>query len=205
MEAFFAGLIRILSDYLVFLYPGFITLTVYAHVNAEENEDNKEFIIKCVAISFFYHKMLLPAMSFVVKIAWKKCLNTSLKFNVVERHVALFILAAIFPYVFWKLQSIEALNKMTRKLGIFTSRYENPLDIAMSKEKHVWVSLYMDELGLKYEGSLRHYVRDLSKAKYITISNYKIYKIHNHRIKKKDKSFKVTYFSIIFLILFEVL
>ena len=52
----------------------------------------------------------------------------------------------------------------------------NPIEIILSKEEKPWVCVYMDELGIMYEGYIRNYVKDVDRLTYLILSQYKISK-----------------------------
>ena len=54
----------------------------------------------------------------------------------------------------------------------------NPIEIALSNEKEPWVSVYMDELGVMYDGYIRNYVKDTEHMSYLMLSQYRISKLN---------------------------
>lgn len=83
-------------------------------------------------------------------------------------------------------------EKIQKWLKISTRRSSNPTEIALSKEKSPWVCVYMDELGIMYEGYIRNYVKDVDRMTYLMLSQYKISKL-----KGNTNEYEQTYPAII--------
>ena len=107
-------------------------------------------------------------------------------------HVILLIASVILPIIFYKIVNAKWFEKIQKWLKISTRRSSNPTEIALSKEKSPWVCVYMDELGIMYEGYIRNYVKDVDRMTYLMLSQYKISKL-----KGNTNEYEQTYPAII--------
>ena len=168
----FVDIILFLARHFYYIYPGFITIVWYGFLKSRDFKESKEIIVKCMIISFVYVHFVLPLIDMSLFAATNSIFKTSFKTDE-NKDLVLLVISVIFPYLWWRIQDSKPCRKILDILNIPTSIYDNPFDFAFSKEPHVWVSAYMDDKGIMYEGYLRHYVSDLDKMQYIMISNYK--------------------------------
>lgn len=96
-----------------------------------------------------------------------------------KAHILLIIAAVIIPYVFHTLLGTSVFRKILKFMKINTNIDDNPMDVALFKEKPLWVCAYMDELNVMYEGFVRNYVSDIERFKYIMLSQYRISRLDN--------------------------
>lgn len=167
-------LIEIIRRYIIYVYPGFITLVIYRFAISKSVEENRNTFIKSIIISYLY---TLPFL-LVFKIE-----PTEFKF---WNHIIIILISVMIP-ISWNLIVRQSwFNRMIKKLGIRTEIYDNLLDIMFYKENAtVWVRAYMDEQKVMYEGSLRHYESDINRKQQVILSGYRMYN-YNESTKKYD-------------------
>lgn len=166
-------LLEIIKQYIVYVYPGFITLVVYRFAMFKSVEENKNTFIKSIIISYLY---TLP-FQFGGK--------NPIEFGFLS-HFIIILLAVALP-IGWNMAiRRNKLKKIIRFLGIKTEFYDNLMDIMFYKEGGcVWVRAYMDDRKIMYEGSLRHYESDINREQQIILSGYRLYN-YNKITKKYD-------------------
>ena len=103
-------------------------------------------------------------------------------------HVVLLIVSVILPIALYKIVNAKWFEKIQKWLKITTRRSSNPIEIALSKGETPWVCVYMDELGIMYEGYIRNYVKDVDRLTYLMLSQYKISKL-----KDNTNEYELTY------------
>lgn len=98
------------------------------------------------------------------------------------------IVSIVLPILLYKILNAKWFEKIQKGLKISTRRSSNPIEIALSIEERPWVCVYMDELGIMYEGYIRNYVKDVERLTYLMLSQYKISKL-----KKNTNIYEQTY------------
>lgn len=179
MLEFLTDILQILNNYISYIYPGLISIFVYKYLEGKKIEENSIIIIKSIAISYLY-------MVFLQKII-------QLNLNIPELpkifpHVILLTASIVLPIVFYKIVNAKWFEKVQKWLKISTRRTSNPIEIALSKGEPPWVCVYMDELGIMYEGYIRNYVKDVDRMTYLMLSQYKISKF-----KENTTEYEQTY------------
>lgn len=167
-------LLDLVEQYIVYVYPGFITLVIYRFAMSKSVEENKNTFIKSIIISYLY---TLPFL-YIFDI-------DPTEFEIIQ-HFFITLIAIIVPLVWNKMLRWKRFKSFVRKLGIKTEIYDNLMDIMFYKEDgRVWVRAYMDEQGIMYEGSLRHYESDIAREQQVILSGYRQYH-YNKQSKKYD-------------------
>lgn len=166
-------LLEIIKQYIVYVYPGFITLVIYRFAMSKSIEENKNTFIKSIIISYLY---TLP-----FQLGGKN----PIEFGFLP-HFIIIIFAIILPFGWNIVICRDKFKRIIRFLGIKTEIYDNLMDIMFYKEGGcVWVRAYMDNQKIMYEGSLRHYESDINREQQIILSGYRFYN-YNKTTKKYD-------------------
>lgn len=170
-------LLEIVKRYIIYIYPGFITLVIYRFAIYKSVEENKNTVIKSIIISYFY---TLP-FSLLSKID-----PTTFKF---VHHITITLIAIAIPILWNIIIRKKWFKTIIRKIGIKTEIYDNLMDIMFNKENGtVWVRAYMDKEKIMYEGSLRHYESDINRQQQVILSGYRMYN-YNKNTEKYEKTF----------------
>lgn len=183
MLEFITDILQILNNYITYIYPGLISIFVYKYLEGKKVEENSIIVIKSIAISYLYMVFLQKVIQFNLNIP---------KLTKIVPHVILLIASVILPIILYKIVNAKWFEKIQKWLKISTRRSSNPTEIALSKEKSPWVCVYMDELGIMYEGYIRNYVKDVDRMTYLMLSQYKISKL-----KGNTNEYEQTYPAII--------
>lgn len=166
-------LIEVLRQYIVYVYPGMISLTIYRFAMLKNFEDNSKTFIKSVVISYLY------TLPFIL------CNINPIKFGFLQ-HIIIIIISIGAPITWHNVIHWNIFKKIIRKFNIKTEIHDNIMDIMFNKENgSVWVRAYMADMQIMYEGSLRHYESDLDKPQQIVLSGYRLYN-YNDTTKKYD-------------------
>lgn len=160
-------ILNVINNYIVYIYPGLISLIVYSFIQGKPFEENKNTIIKSVAISFLYIILLQELIVFK---------PGDISGRDIKAHLILILSAVIFPYVLVKITGLKITKSFIRKIGIKSNVKNNPLDIALEYEKSVYISAYLDDYNVMYAGWLRNHTSDINEAKYIMLSHYVVYR-----------------------------
>lgn len=170
-------LLEIIKRYIIYFYPGFITLVIYRFAMYKSVEENKNTIIKSIIISYLY------ALPFSLLLG-----VDPIEFEL-WNHIGIVLVAVGVP-IFWNSIIRKKWFKETmRKIGIRTEIYDNLMDIMFNKENGiVWVRAYMDKQKIMYEGSLRHYESDINRKQQVILSGYRKYD-YNESNREYEKVF----------------
>lgn len=168
-------LLEIIKQYIVYVYPGFITVVFYRFAMSKSVEENKNTFIKSIIISYLY-TIPISHFSGITPSEFTMC-----------QHVLLLGVSVLIPLAWNRIIRWEGFRKIIRGIGIKTEIYDNLMDIMFYKENgKVWVRAYLDEQKVMYEGSLRHYESDIKREQQIFLSGYR--EIHyNETTCKYDK------------------
>lgn len=172
-------LLEAIKQYIIYVYPGFITLIIYRFAMSKSIEENNNTFIKSIIISYLY---TLPFQLFE---------QNPVHFEVWQ-HFIIILLAIAVPIGWNIFIRKDVFKKILRCLRIKTEIYDNLMDIMFYKEDGtVWVRAYMDDQKIMYEGSLRHYESDINRKQQIFLSGYRIYN-YNETTKKYEVSLDVS-------------
>lgn len=164
-----SDILQILNNYITYIYPGLLSIFVYKYIEGRKFEENYILVIKSIAISYLYIVFLQKVIR----------LNMSIpKLTRILPHVILLTVSIILPIVLYKIVNAKWFEKLKKRLNIKTRMSSNPIEIALSNEKEPWVSVYMDELGVMYDGYIRNYVKDTEHMSYLMLSQYRISKLN---------------------------
>ena len=170
-------LLELAPIYIVYVYPGFITLVIYRFAMSKSVEENKNTFIKSIIISYLY---TLPFFLFF------EIYPTDFE---IAQHIIITFVAIIVPLTWNKILRWKRFIGVIRKLGIKTEIYDNLMDIMFYKEDGgVWVRAFMDEQNVMYEGSLRHYESDIAREQQVILSGYRQY-----HFNEQTKRYEVIY------------
>ena len=164
-----SDILQILNNYITYIYPGLLSIFVYKYIEGRKFEENYILVIKSISISYLYIVFLQKVIR----------LNMSIpKLTRILPHVILLTVSIILPIVLYKIVNAKWFEKLKKRLNIKTRMSSNPIEIALSNEKEPWVSVYMDELGVMYDGYIRNYVKDTEHMSYLMLSQYRISKLN---------------------------
>ena len=152
------------SQYIVYVYPGYITIYVYLFFRAKSIQDSKGVILKSIAISFLY----------------KLCLD---KFNIdseIYYHTCMIALSITVPYLAWRLQNSETVADVFDVLDIKTRFEDNEIQILDNGEKSAWVRVYLNNSDIVYEGYLGERELEEGKRQFIMLKKYKKYTLNKN-------------------------
>lgn len=157
----------LLEKYFVYIYPGFISVSVLCFAKAKKFKKNEIMFITSIVISYIY--------VVVYKLVRGKEVEA---FNNTD-YVILFFLAIILPLVWNRISQTEWFEVVLRLMRVNTSVEECVWDYiryrAKKENEGIAVKVFLDELGIMYEGGLRYHESDSEKEQTICLSGYRRY------------------------------
>ena len=148
-----------LAKYIVYIYPGYITIYLYRFLRAKCTDGNKELLLKSIAISFLYKLVLDKALS-----------ETEIMY-----HFWMIVISVIVPYMAYLAQKSDVLQHALEVLGINTRFEENEIEILDNGECSAWVKIYLKEDKVVYEGFLGETEMETGKRQFIMLKKYRKY------------------------------
>lgn len=157
-----------LTKYVVYFYPGYITIYVFYFLKAYTLDDRKEIIPKTIALSFFY-KLFLDKIPMTSQLTY---------------HCLMLTLSIVIPYLCYQIQQSEEFANLLNFLNIDTRFEDNELDLLDKGEFAPWLIVYLKDDNVIYAGFLGERELEVKKRKFITLKKYRKYYIENHQKPK---------------------
>lgn len=148
-----------LPQYIKYIYPGYITLYIYYFLRGKRLSDSKGIVLKAVIISYIYVSSL-------------EGLNIQ---SQLQENFWLISVSLIVSYVVYLMIKSESVSHAFESLDIETTFYENEIEALQGLEEGVWLTVYLKDENLVYEGDLHYKEMEEDRRKYITISGYRKY------------------------------
>lgn len=148
-----------IATYIVYFYPGYISLYVYYFLKAKTLKDEKGTIAKAIVLSFLY----------------KVCIDRFQISSEIAYHFCLISISAIIPYIAHVAQESDTLKDIFKFLGIRTSLEENEIDILDNGEISPWLKVYMRNGNFVYEGFLGKRELEEGNNRFISLKKYRKY------------------------------
>ena len=124
-----------IATYIVYFYPGYISLYVYHFLKAKTLKDEKGTIAKSIVISFLY----------------KICVDRFQISSEIAYHFCMIGVSTVVPYIAHVAQKSDALKEVFSFLDIQTSMDENEIDVLDDGEISPWLKVYLRNDKFVYE------------------------------------------------------
>lgn len=148
-----------LANYVIYIYPGYITIYLYRFFRAKCTDGNKEILFKSIVISFLY----------------KIVLDQALPETEIMYHLWMIVISAIVPYAAYMAQKSDTIQRAMEILGINTRFEENEIEILDNEEYSAWVKVYLKGDNIVYEGFLGETEMESGKRQFIILKKYRKY------------------------------
>ena len=172
------GVLELLEQYFVYVYPGFVTILVHHFVKARGTNLNKSTLGISVVISYVY----IVLYKFFFKTDVSQFSN--------KDYVILLIFSILLPVIWHWISRSYFAEKVLNKIGINTTLEDMVWDYIQYRDKEkkgIVLKVFLDDKDIMYEGSLRYRESDPEKEQAICLSGYRRYVKENGRyIPKQD-------------------
>lgn len=172
------GVLELLEQYFVYVYPGFVTILVHHFAKARGTKLNKSTLGISVVISYVY----IVLYKFFFKTDVSQFLN--------KDYVILLIFSILLPVIWHWISRSYFAEKVLNKIGINTTLEDTVWDYIQYRDKEkkgIVLKVFLDDKDIMYEGSLRYRESDPEKEQAICLSGYRRYVKENGRyIPKQD-------------------
>ncbi len=147
-----------LTRYIVYFYPGYITIYVYYFLKAKTLKEDKGIIAKSVVLSFLY----------------KICIEKFRISSEILYHFTMVTVSIIIPYIVYLIQESDIAREILDFLNIPISFKENEIE-ALEGEESPWLVVYMKNEKFVYEGFLGERELEEGKKRFISLKKYRKY------------------------------
>ena len=168
-----------IASYVIYIYPGIISIYLYNFFAARTTKDTQAFVIKSFAISYLYN-LLVQTFFTVLCFLKEKPSKNSVSYNVI-----LIIVAFLVPYLGYKFKMSKMFALICEGLGISTSATDVPFELLGDKEeKYTCLKIYLKDISYVYIGYLGNYEYEDGREKYVILTGYRKYYIKS-KVKEK--------------------
>lgn len=187
-----------ITSYVVYIYPGIISIYLYNFLLARTTKDTKEFLIKSFTISYLYNLFIQMIFSYMWFLKEKPDKN-SISYNIV-----LIIASFLFPYCFHKFNMSKLFALICKWLKISTSITDVPFELlGDNDENYTCLKIYLKNEPCAYIGYLAEYEYEDGHEKYVILTGYRQYYIENISEEKLIVSHKAEEYNEKVLIRFD--
>lgn len=150
-----------LPQFVVYIYPGAITIYLYLFFRTKKIEENKGMIIKSIVISYVY----ITIMNNFIKPK-----------NELNKNIELIIISVVIAYLSYRFIESKVIAKILMEIKIYTAINDSPIELLReSKEDKTYLCIYIDDSpNLIIEGFLKEYETEKDKESFVILSQYAI-------------------------------
>lgn len=172
-------IIKNISSYIIYIYPGIVSIYLYNFFVARTTKNTQAFVIKSFAISYLYNLFLQTTFLKMCFIKEKPSEN-SVAYNII-----LIVVAFFTPYFCYKIKMSKMFTLICNFLGINTSVTDVPFELLGDVgEAYTCVKAYLQNEPYVYLGYLGEYEYEEGHDKYVILTGYKKYVIKNNHKEK---------------------
>lgn len=158
-----------IPTYIVYIYPGYLTIYVYNFLKAFTVNDCKGIVFKSVAISFFY----------------KICVDKLPIYSDLYYHSVMVFISILVPYVCFLIQKSNVVLEWFEFFDINTRFETNEIDILDNGIYSAKVRVYLTNENIVYEGYLGEKELEPNKRQFITLRQFKKYTLDENGFPKE--------------------
>lgn len=158
-------IIRAIPEYIIYVYPGYLTVYIYFFLKGRTLKDNNYIFLKAIAISYI-HIAIIDWLKDIVNMGFLP-ISQALKQN-----ISFILLAGVFAYTGYAITISKSVQKILRYLNIRTTFHENEIEVLADFNKGAWLCVYLKDDDVVYEGSLGYKELEDEKRKYICLNAY---------------------------------
>lgn len=156
-------IINVLPEYILYFYPGYITIYSYYFLRGKTLCDNRETLIKSIMISYIY----VTLTAFIpIK-------------NVILANIGYILLSIAVAYICYMVTSSDWIYSIFEILKIKTTYYENEIEALAGCQNGAWLIVYIKSSNVAIEGSLGFKELEEGKERYITLDAYSKYSVND--------------------------
>lgn len=156
-------IINSIPEYILYIYPGYITIYTYYFLRGKTLKDNAQVLLKSISISYIYIS-----------------LTSSIPItNIILATMGYVLLSLTVAYSCFRITKSSLILKIFDFLKIETTYYENDIESLAGIENSAWLIVYLKDTNIAIEGSLGYKELEEDKERYITLESYTKYSIND--------------------------
>lgn len=178
-----------LADYIIYIYPGIISIYFMHFLEAKTTKNTQAFVIKCFAISYVYNIFLEAFLGYDE--------------NKMIYNISLLVVSVVLPEAWYVFKCSKWLHRLCGIFHIRTCITGVPLELIKDKEEnYTCVKIYLKDNFTAYIGYMGEYEYEEDFEKFIILYSYKKYNccnakeeklIINHSAKQSDEKVLIKY------------
>lgn len=155
--------IEYIPEYIIYVYPGYITIYLYYFFRAKSIKDNKQIFFKSIIISYMY----IVLTDFISV------------YNLLFMHMGYITLAVLVAYISYRITASEKILELFKYFKIYTTFYDNEVEALAGAHNGAWLIVFLKSENIAVEGSLGYKELEMGKERYITLEAYTKYSVGN--------------------------
>lgn len=159
----FINIINAIPQYIIYVYPGYLTIYIYNFFRARNIVDSKSVVLKSLAISYFY-----------VLLCRKLSISSDLILNCM-----LIILSLVSAFIAFHITRSKFTSMVFDFFGISTTFNDNELEALEELDQGTWLVTYLNDDNIVYEGWLFSKEMEPNKRQCICLSGYRKYLLND--------------------------
>lgn len=152
-----------LPEYILYIYPGYITIYVYYFLRGKTLCDSKQILVKSIMISYIY-----VTLTAFIPIR-----------NAVLANIGYILLSLFISYICYRATSSNRIYSIFKFFKINTTYYTNEVEALAGCNNGAWLIVYTKSSNIAFEGSLGFKEMEEGKERYITLDAYSKYSVNN--------------------------
>lgn len=157
-------IIQNLASYIIYMYPGTISLYVMNFLEAKSIKETTAYVVKIFSISYLYNIVLS------IYIDYKSAMFL---YNAI-----LIVISFVMPILVFKFKYSKCFSCICSKFGIRTCVTGVPFELIKNKdETYTCLKVYLKNSKSVYIGYMQNYEYERNKENYLILTGYKKYLI----------------------------
>lgn len=166
-------IIKNLATYVIYFYPGTISLYVMNFLEAKSLKENTAYVVKMFAISYLYNLILGRLVEYK---------NSMVLYNVI-----LIAISFAMPLLIFKIKFSKCFSCVCSLIGIRTCMTGVPFELIKNDdEKYTCVKVYLKDSSYVYIGYMQNYEYEKNSENFLILTGYKKYAIKKEKFKEKQ-------------------
>lgn len=154
------NIIRNISVYVIYIYPGIISLYILYFLEAKNIKETNAFAVKSFAISYLYNLILQNKLAY--------------EGNEVTYNEILIVISVFAPYIIYKIKYGKLLSCISNGLEIRTCIDSRPFELLKSEnEDYTFLKIYLKGTDTIYIGYMENYEVEKADENFVILTSYR--------------------------------
>lgn len=165
-------IIQNLASYIIYMYPGTISLYVMNFLEAKSIKETTAYAVKIFAISYLYNIVLSAIIDY--------------KSNIFMYNAILIMISFAMPLLVFKIKFSKGFSCVCSFLGIRTCVTGVPFELIKSTdEAYTCVKVYLKDSNYVYIGYMQNYEYERNSENFLILTGYRKYVMKEENGKEK--------------------